>query len=98
MSTTKQIARSKDRKAKDGIKENELFAFLYGERTQKLLQKMYKLAISAEDERVQLEAIKDLLDRYMGKAPQRILQDLTSRGEKIEGIFIGDLKEEEESK
>lgn len=43
-----------------------------------------------------LDAIEYATDQLMGKPTQQIKQDITSDDEKIEGIFIGNLKDDKE--
>ena len=58
-----------------------------GDEKYKLVNEIKYLAFHAEDERVRLQALRDLADRIFGKAKERV--DVTSDGEKITaGIFV----------
>lgn len=90
-STTEQKVKAQTKKITDGINHDDLVMFLQGEKVNNLLNELYVLALESEDEKIKVDSIKDLLDRYFGKATQKL--DNTSSDGSFKNIFIGNLKE-----
>ena len=90
-STTQQKVKSQEKEILNGISRADLYEFFADEKITKLLQQAYEMAQYSEDEKVRADMIKDILDRYFGKAQQRV--DNTSSDGSFKSIFIGDLKD-----
>lgn len=96
MATTSQVVASENKKIIQEFSYED-FAIVYGELNilEDSLRNLWKIATTTDDERLQVDTYKWLIEMGVGKAAQKV--DMTSKGEKISaGIFIEDLEDDKE--
>jgi hypothetical protein len=96
MATTSQVVASENKKIIQDFSYED-FAIVYGELNilEESLRNLWKIATTTDDERLQVDTYKWLIEMGVGKAAQKV--DMTSKGEKISaGIFIEDFDDDKE--
>lgn len=75
-----------------GINQDLLFEFFHDEKITKILDEVYRLAISSKDESIRLKASKEILNRVMGRPTESMDLNVT---EGFKPIIVG-LKDDRE--
>jgi hypothetical protein len=85
--TTEQKSKSQDRKVLNNYSQDVIFDFLHGEKIRKVLERTYNIAME-EDPKVAIPLLKDLLNRYFGKAVPFQQKQLDNSSDTIEAIKV----------
>ena len=84
--TTKQKAKSQDRKALNNFSQDVIFDFLHGEKIHQVLNRTFKIAME-EEPRISAPLLKYLLDRYFGRPIQLQKDDYAKSSVTIEDVM-----------
>lgn len=72
------------------LSNEEIYSFFNEDKLTTLAEEVYRIATTSEEDSVRLRAISEIFDRVLGKPKQSV--DHSTMGQKIEQIFIGNLK------